>query len=117
MRPDLFAFDIMNFEFVSWNVGVWLAYGLPWVEMVAALGLLVPKTRLPALGVVIFLLTSFSILLAWTMARGMEVSCGCLGAGDGDLSSALWRNGIMITIAGALAWSEYHASDDQDNSQ
>ena len=109
MRPDLFAFDILNFDAVPWDAGVWIANVLPWIEIFAGVGVLIPLTRVPALGVCALLLAGFTGLMAWTMARGMEISCGCLGAGDGGLPEAMWRNAVLILIAGMLAWTEWRA--------
>ncbi|MFY8216017.1 MAG: MauE/DoxX family redox-associated membrane protein, partial [Chthoniobacterales bacterium] len=94
-RPDLFAFDILSFDVVSWEAGVWIANVLPWVEILIGVGILIPTTRIPSLGCCVVLLLGFTALLAWTMMRGLEISCGCLGAGNGELTGAVWRNGVL----------------------
>jgi|GEM_PF-1352060 len=109
MRPDLFAFDILNFDIVPWDAGVWIANVLPWMEIFVGVGIIIPTTRIPALGLCVLLLAGFTALLVWTLMRGLEISCGCLGTGDGDLHAAIWRNAVLILIGGMLAWTEWRA--------
>ncbi len=103
MQPDLFAFDILSFDVVPWEAAVVIAHVLPWIEILIALALVIPKTRRSALFGAAGLLMGFVVLLAWTLARGLEVACGCLGAGEGGILEALLRNLILIGIALALA--------------
>ena len=103
MQPELFALDILLFDVVRWETGVVIAYVLPWIEILIALALLIPATRRFALATAAGLLMGFVVLLAWTLARGMEIACGCLGAGEGGILEAIIRNLILIVIALALA--------------
>lgn len=106
MRPDLFAIDVFGFDVVSWDVSLWIAHGLPWIEIALGVALLLPTTRIIALRLGLALLLGFTALLAWSVFRGLEGSCGCLGAGDGGLTDAIWRNGIIILVASALLYVE-----------
>lgn len=103
MQPELFALDVLSFDVVRWETAVVIAYVLPWVEILIALALLIPKTRRSALMGAAGLLMGFVVLLGWTLARGMEIACGCLGAGEGGILEAIIRNLILIVIALALA--------------
>lgn len=103
MRPELFAIDILNFEIVSWETGVIIAHVLPWIEILVAVTLLIPLTRRTALWVATAMLFSFTGVLAWTSMQGLDIACGCLGAADGDISTAILRNLVLITIALLLA--------------
>ena len=54
------------------------AYTLPVVELGAALGLLLPVTRVPAAAVLIFLLLAFAAAMVINLARGRsDIDCGC----------------------------------------
>lgn len=103
MKPELFALDILLFDVVRWETAVVIAYVLPWIEILIALALLIPKTRRAALIAAAGLLMGFVVLLGWTLARGMEIACGCLGAGEGGVLEAMIRNLILIVVALALA--------------
>ncbi len=102
MEPELFAIDIQNFELVGWEVAVAIAYTLPWLEILMAVAVLIPHTRLPGLWAMLFILAGFTTLLVWSLISGLDIACGCLGAGDGDLPSGIIRNLVLIGITGGL---------------
>jgi putative oxidoreductase len=59
----------------------WVAIGLPWVEVVLGLGLIFnfwPETIRP---LVCALWLIFVLLLGQAVARGLDLDCGCFGAG------------------------------------
>jgi hypothetical protein len=57
----------------------------PWLEIVCAACLLfIPRFRIPALWVVLFLLIGFTAAIAINLWRGSEFGCGCFGRGMSD---------------------------------
>lgn len=79
-----------------------LAIVLPWIEVVAAVALFIPRYQSAALQLLIALLAGFTALLGTALVRGAAGSCGCFGGGDGVLSrppAALARNALLLAIA------------------
>lgn len=102
MAPELFAIDIQNFELVGWEVATVIAHILPWFEILIAMAILIPPTRLAGLWAMLCLLSGFTVVLLWSLISGLDIACGCLGAGDGDLPSSIVRNLVLIGITGGM---------------
>ena len=55
-----------------------LARVLPWIEVLAALGLILPDTRVPAAQLLALLITGFGCAIAVNLLRGRtRIDCGC----------------------------------------
>ena len=91
LEPDLFASNIFNYQMLPpWGVNA-LAIGLPWLELVVGICLLLGLwTRASAL-IVSGLMVVFVIAFTSAKARGLNISCGCFEVGQADgASSLLW---------------------------
>src|SRR2546423_9410404 len=77
--PAEFARDIDNYKMLPWQVNVWLALYLPWLEIFCGLALM---TRVLYRGGV-FILTAltalFIVITIIAKTRGLDISCGCFG--------------------------------------
>jgi len=80
LDPSEFAIAIETYQILPYEAGVALALLLPWIEIIAATALLIPRFRPGALltigGLCIIFL--FGILQAWL--RGLDIQCGCFGS-------------------------------------
>lgn len=79
LDPVQFAYDIDNYKILPWTLGVGLAFYLPWVELLTGVALIVHRFYRGALFI---LLASISVFIAATIAakaRGLDITCGCLG--------------------------------------
>ena len=107
--PAAFAQDIANYEvpYWSWN----LAAGIvPALELVAALGLLWPRTQRASAVILSTLLVVFLLLIYSVIARGIDISCGCFGKQDEAAAVGwplFWRD---VGLLAALAWSALPAA-------
>lgn len=101
-RPELFAIDIYSFDLVSWETSAILAYAIPITEILAAILACIPFTRRLGLGILAAMLLGFTGLLSWALWMGLDVACGCLGAGSGEIPFAVLRNAVLLAITGAL---------------
>ncbi len=101
LNPAAFAENIMGFRLVPWSIAVGLALYLPWLELMTALALLLPRWRAGALLITAMLFTGFALLWAITWGRGIDVTCGCFGGGGS--SSAIWSLARAVVLA-AGAW-------------
>ncbi len=76
-NPDQFAIAISNYGFLpDFLVNIW-AIGLPWIELVIGL-LLVVGIFVEASALISALLyVSFIIALFWALIKGLDIDCGC----------------------------------------
>ena len=78
-QPAEFAKAILNYHLLPISLVNVFAIGLPWVELVAGLlllsGLFVRGSSL----LLAFLLSLFTLAISISIARGLDISCGCFG--------------------------------------
>jgi uncharacterized membrane protein YphA (DoxX/SURF4 family) len=86
-------------------------YALPAVELVLATLLLVGLLTRPAAVAVAALLVMFMVGIAAAWARGLDIDCGCFGAGSGTVDDPvhgyvldLLRDAGLLALAAVLAW-------------
>jgi putative oxidoreductase len=106
--PGAFAIELQRYQLVPWTTGALLAIYLPWLEVLAGAFLLCRKIEWGALLVITLLLFIFTVALASSMLRGLNIDCGCFGktfAATGTLLP-LVRNLILLGCAGVL-WTQY----------
>lgn len=100
--PAAFAIDIENFQLLPAGPSALLAVYFPWLELLLAAGLLLPRWRASAalLASVLFAVFTLAVGLAW--ARGLDITCGCFGHGTPTaLPWALLRNSVLLIAAAA----------------
>lgn len=105
--PAAFAAAIANYQaFPDASVNL-IATVVPALELLGALALLTPWRRGGAL-LLASLLLGFTVLLAVSLARGLDLSCGCFGAADEANTSErvsplhLLRNLGLLALAGLV---------------
>lgn len=77
LQPAELAYRIDRFALFPPLARNWLAVALPWVEVLAGLGLL---RRWPgAQWLAAFLCGGFCLVVGWALVSGQVVDCGCLG--------------------------------------
>jgi uncharacterized membrane protein YphA (DoxX/SURF4 family) len=91
-----------------------VAFGLPVLELLAGIGLLMQVTG--SLTLTSGLLLLFMAVLSYGIILGLDVDCGCFGPGDPEaeafhgLRAALYRDSlIMAGIVYLYAWRYRHA--------
>lgn len=101
--PMAFAQNVFNYQVLpdAWVNPV--AVFMPWLEIVAGLALIfVPGLRRPSAWLLLGLLVFFTGLIGVTMARGIDVACGCFTA-DPEASRVGWaklaENTVLIAVA------------------
>ncbi len=105
-----FAQDIANYQLFP-ALAPWLAAALPGMEIVVGLTLALAPLRSawlrPAALAFTFIMFAFTMAVAQTVARGIDVSCGCFGKStDAQVSGlTIVRNLALLTLgAVATAW-------------
>ena len=82
LAPLDFAQGIRNYQLVGQSLSFIAALVLPWLEILAGAFLIAGIWKRGAALVVSGLLVFFVALTIATMARGLDVDCGCFGAID-----------------------------------
>lgn len=115
--PD-FVVAIQQYRILpSPDLAVLLAVYLPWVEIFAALGLLLRPVRLGASTILAGLMTVFIIALSSAWMRGLRIECGCFGSsssGPTDYVAILLRDLCLLVAIGILLVRDWHARQPKD---
>lgn len=90
LAPDRFLLDLKSFEMLPHQAAYATALVLPWLEIVAAIGLWWrPLARGSAL-ILLLLALAFILALGGAAIRGLDLECGCFG--DWFLFPNLWMH-------------------------
>ncbi|MDQ8196150.1 MauE/DoxX family redox-associated membrane protein [Coraliomargarita sp. SDUM461004] len=99
--PVAFTNSIQGFRVVSYDLATWIAIGLPWLELIAGFGLLIPQIRRASAIIITILLITFIGLHASAWIRGLDINCGCFGVNEAHSApNYLWlvlRNIGLLT--------------------
>ena len=121
--PAAFAISMEGYRVVTGNLAVWIALALPWLELVAGFGLLIPQIRRGSALVIALLLIAFITLHASAWARGLDINCGCFRAHEFDKApNYLWlilRNlGLLAACVSVLIrdWQHRRRKEDMSTS-
>ena len=79
IEPVEFARDIDNYKMLPWQLGVFVALYLPWLEIFCGLALITRVLYRGGIFIVTTLMSLFIIATIVAKARGLDVSCGCFG--------------------------------------
>ena len=107
-EPIQFLFDIRSFHLVPDPYAALLALGLPWLELFCAAGILLKRLYLGSVAVLSASLAGFIVAIAWSWHRGLDISCGCFGKTDFQMTYAqhLIMNGTLLAMGLWLLWRE-----------
>lgn len=75
--PASFAASILNYQLVGFIPAMIVATILPWLELLAGLGLLLSLFPRGSALVIAALMLVFTALVGIALARGLDISCGC----------------------------------------
>lgn len=81
-EPNMTHLFVYQYQLVSWELSQQLAVVLPWVELLAALGLWISRVRLGASILCAGLTIVFLGALSAALVRHIDITCGCFGAAD-----------------------------------
>lgn len=101
-----FARQIHHYRMVPFGLENLLAMTLPWIEVVAALAILLRVQARAGAAVGVGLMGLFVVAVAAAVARRLDIECGCFGTADATrvgLSKLLQNVGLLAVAAvGAL---------------
>jgi rhodanese-related sulfurtransferase len=100
-HPAAFAKDVFNYQILPDALVNLMALLLPWLELFLGLcllaGIWLPGAVLTVNGLLIAFLAAF----VFNLARGLDVNCGCFGAGG--LGPSMSTGGYLLRDVGFLA--------------
>jgi putative oxidoreductase len=103
-HPAAFFSDLLGFRLALPEMCLRIvAAGLPWLEVVAGAGLVLniwPETIRPLVSALCLV---FVLMLGQAVARGLDLNCGCFGAGGAGWFErpdvALVRAGVLLGVS------------------
>lgn len=101
-----FAVEIKNYKILPERYVNIAAIFMPWLEVVAAAALLIPRTR-PAGAILIsgMLLTFIAAVGYSALYLGLDISCGCTGKDSGPAGWAtIGRNAGLLMVTFLSVW-------------
>jgi uncharacterized membrane protein YphA (DoxX/SURF4 family) len=101
--PAEFASGIDNFKILPWPVSVALAFYLPWLEILCALGLIFRFLYRGALSILTALIVVFTLAIIAAKVRGLDITCGCFGHASQNWSFPAHLATNLAILAGLLA--------------
>jgi len=104
--PRQFALDIKNYQILPEQYLNLAALYLPWVEIVAAAALIIPKTRRTGAVLIVGMLLMFIFAVSYAaFYKGLDINCGCTG---NDSAKAGWSTIILdVSLLAATAGAVY----------
>lgn len=106
--PAAFTQDILRFRMLSEDGSTYLAASLPWLEILIGVALFLRPFRLSAAFLMAGLMAGFCFAVAISLARGLDISCGCFGKAFEEYAGSglafLLRDLVLFGASGVLFW-------------
>jgi uncharacterized membrane protein YphA (DoxX/SURF4 family) len=102
MSPHEFGLEIARYRMVPQEAINLMAILLPWIEILAGVGLVVGAWARASALVCGALMVVFIVAIVSALRRGLDISCGCFGGGadSSKMSQAtLWRDLVWLVWA------------------
>jgi uncharacterized membrane protein YphA (DoxX/SURF4 family) len=99
--PVVFAGQIHNFRILPLSGENLVAMVLPWIELTAALALLLGIRARAGAVLTTVLLAVFTVAVISALARGLNVECGCFGTSGGSRvgMAKVLQNLVLLGVA------------------
>lgn len=102
LDPLAFARGIEAYRVFPRPAAFFLALTLPYIEVACGALLVLGLLRRPAALTASAFLAGFVVLVAATMARGLDVSCGCFGSFSGKADLRLLVQDVVLLALSVL---------------
>jgi putative oxidoreductase len=105
MDPVAFYHNIVLYHLVDDDFSWHLAHYLPWLEVIAGVGMIGRFSRPASAPILAVLLLVFMGAVGSAWARGLNIECGCFGrfSGTGSYSWVLIRDFVLLLAVVYLA--------------
>jgi len=94
-------------NFFEAPMDAYIAYSLPWFEILAGVALLTRFGKLAGVVVIVVMLISFNWALGDAWGRGLEINCGCFGKSDNPTNYGLKifvNDGLIVAAVLIAIW-------------
>lgn len=100
-EPVAFAGSVAAYQILPYFLNYLVAATIPWVEAACGILLIFGYRVKAAAGIVAAMNVLFIVLLASTIARGLDIDCGCFRQGGGKTSAwiAILRDIVFLSVA------------------
>lgn len=107
-QPHDFLQTVYSYELVGPAIGMIVAMVLPWLELLLGMCLLLGVLSGGALLGGVLLSVIFTVAIASVLYRGLDISCGCFGAGQGHaISTATLLRSAMLLLALSFTYARF----------
>ena len=109
IAPHEFAVAVFRYLLLPDAAINLMAIFLPWIELVAAIAILIPRTSAAAAAIFVVLLAVFTAAISIDLVRGINISCGCFTL-DADAGPIGWwevaRDIGFLAVAAFVLWAD-----------
>ncbi len=107
LHPGFFYGDILSYQILPEAWAVVVAWYLPWLEIVLAVALFVPRWVGAASAGLCGLMVVFAMGLLSAWWRGLDISCGCFGVSSLHNQYGWWllRDGVLLGLGICVGWA------------
>jgi uncharacterized membrane protein YphA (DoxX/SURF4 family) len=112
-NPESFAISISNYKLLPIWIINFLAISLPWLELISGLLLMLGILTKESTLIIFTMLIVFTIVVIISLARGLNIECGCFDNGTKIGLFKLSENLLMILGCAILIFnkSDFSASN------
>lgn len=111
LDPWAFQQSVERYQIVQCAIATIIAFTLPWLEVLAAICLAASRWVRGAMVLLALMLCMFLGALISAKMRGLDISCGCFGTGNGaTLTFAIARAAILLALVGGTGYALRFAS-------
>ena len=108
LHPYEFAEAVLAYQLLPESLVGLAVAGLPWVEVLAGLGLVAGLKRRSCLLILAGLVAGFLVVILITMARGLKIDCGCGLFSQRQVGpAAVLEDLLLLGWAAGLYWWEW----------
>ncbi len=98
-----FLLALLPFTFLPLSLLGPISVGLPWLEILTGVLILIPRTSRLGSWLAVGLLSAFVAFLVWALSQGIVVACSCFGKDEAPsvlkMLMAILRDIAMMAIA------------------
>lgn len=103
-QPYDFLSNVYNYQLVGPKLGLLIAMALPWMEFFVGICLLGGIFVGGALLACVAMSVMFTFVIGWSMWQGLDISCGCFGAGTERISYVTLIRAIGIGLVAVIGF-------------
>lgn len=112
--PKSLTAAIETYQVLPYSFAVLLSLYMPWLEVLAGLGVLFKQFYSGSLLIIGALLLLFTVALVQGWVRGLDVTCGCFGNTDQENQTnypLLVGRDILLLVGAVLLWIRHARQD------